>query len=51
LYSFFKNSPIETLWDPPYIHDTSLTIVEMNENGFEFVLEGDTTHLKSVNFI
>jgi broad specificity phosphatase PhoE len=51
LYSFFKNSPIETLWDPPYIHDTSLTIVEMSENGFKLVLEGDTSHLKSVNFI
>ncbi|NWQ40680.1 histidine phosphatase family protein [Bacillus sp. EB106-08-02-XG196] len=51
LYSFLKNSPIETLWDPPYIHDTSLTIVEMNENGFKLVLEGDITHLESVNFI
>ncbi|MCM3693791.1 histidine phosphatase family protein [Neobacillus niacini] len=51
LYSFFKNLPIETLWDPPYIHDTSLTIVEMDENGFTLVLEGDTTHLESVNFI
>lgn len=51
LYSFFKNSPIETLWDPPYIHDTSLTIVEMDENRFKLVLEGDTTHLEAVNFI
>jgi broad specificity phosphatase PhoE len=51
LYSFFKNSPIETLWDPPYIHDTSLTIVEMNEDGFNLVLEGDITHLQSPNFI
>lgn len=51
LYSFFKNSPIETLWDPPYIHDTSLTIVEMDENGFKLVLEGDTSHLESMNFI
>jgi broad specificity phosphatase PhoE len=51
LYSFFKNTPIETLWDPPYIHDTSLTIVEMNEDGFKLVLEGDITHLESVNFI
>lgn len=51
LYSFFKNSPIETLWDPPYIHDTSLTIVEMNKDGFKLVLEGDITHLQSPNFI
>jgi probable phosphoglycerate mutase len=51
LFSFFKNSSIETLWDPPYIHDTSLTIVEMNEDGFKLILEGDITHLESVNFI
>ncbi|MDQ1004788.1 broad specificity phosphatase PhoE [Neobacillus niacini] len=51
LYSFFKNTPIEILWDPPYIHDTSLTIVEMNENGFKLVLEGDITHLETPNFI
>jgi broad specificity phosphatase PhoE len=51
LYSFFKNSPIETLWDPPYIHDTSLTIIEMNEKGFKIVLEGDISHLESPNFI
>lgn len=51
LYSFFKNSPIETLWDPPYIHDTSLTIVEMDDNGFKLVLQGDTSHLESANFI
>lgn len=51
LYSYFKNSPIETLWDPPYIHDTSLTIIEMNEKGFKIVLEGDITHLESPNFI
>ncbi|MFP7299232.1 histidine phosphatase family protein [Neobacillus niacini] len=51
LYSYFKNLRIEALWDPPYIHDTSLTIVETNENGFKLILEGDTTHLKSMNFI
>ena len=49
LYSFFKNTPIETLWDPPYIHDTSLTVVEMAETGFKIVLEGDISHRESVN--
>jgi broad specificity phosphatase PhoE len=51
LYSFFRNTSIETLWDPPYMHDTSLTIVEMNENGFKLVLEGDISHLETANFI
>ncbi|MEH7495801.1 histidine phosphatase family protein [Neobacillus niacini] len=51
LYLFFRNTSIETLWDPPYMHDTSLTIVEMNENGFKLVLEGDISHLETANFI
>ena len=51
LYSFFRNTSIETLWDPPYMHGTSLTIVEMNENGFKLVLEGDISHLETANFI
>jgi probable phosphoglycerate mutase len=51
LYSFIRNTSIETLWDPPYMHDTSLTIVEMNENGFKLGLEGDISHLETANFI
>ncbi|WP_059173960.1 histidine phosphatase family protein [Bacillus sp. FJAT-27445] len=44
LLSIFKNSPIENLWDPPFIHDTSLTIVEVNGKEYRFVLEGDISH-------
>ena len=44
LFSIFKNASIETLWDPPFIHDTSLTIVEMDETGYKIVLEGDLSH-------
>ncbi|MEH7112976.1 histidine phosphatase family protein [Neobacillus niacini] len=47
-YSFFKNTSIETLWDPPFIHDTSLTVVEMAETGFKIVLEGDISHREPV---
>ncbi|WP_045524619.1 histidine phosphatase family protein [Neobacillus niacini] len=48
MYSFFKNASIETLWEPPFIHDTSLTIVEMNENGYEIVVAGDISHRETV---
>lgn len=44
LLSIFKNSPIETLWDPPFIHDTSLTIVELAEKECRLVMEGDQSH-------
>lgn len=48
LISIFKNSPIEKLWDPPYIQDTSLTVVEVHENGYKIILEGDITHKEVV---
>lgn len=44
LLSLFKNSPIEKLWDPPYIHDTSLTVVEIDEEEYKILLEGDVSH-------
>jgi len=44
LFSIFNHSPIEKLWDPPFIHDTSLTIVEMNDDEYKIVLEGDISH-------
>lgn len=46
LYSFFKYTSIDTLWDPPFIQDTSLTVAEMTETGFKIVLEGDISHLE-----
>lgn len=36
--------PVESLWDPPFIHDTSLSIVEVSNDGFLILLEGDTSH-------
>ncbi len=44
LFTIFKNTALEYLWDPPYIHDTSLTIVEIKEDKYKIVLEGDLSH-------
>ncbi|MDX8362989.1 hypothetical protein SLH48_19520 [Cytobacillus sp. IB215316] len=30
LLAFFKDYPLEKLWAPPFIHNTSLAIVELN---------------------
>lgn len=49
LYTIFKNTSIEYLWDPPYIHDTSLTIVELNQNKYRILLEGDLSHRETTN--
>src|SRR5690606_37418805 len=48
LLASFKNEPIEKLWGPPFIHDTSLTIVELNGNERNIVLEGDISHREMV---
>ncbi|MEK3886654.1 histidine phosphatase family protein [Bacillus sp. FSL K6-3431] len=44
LLAFFKNSPLEKLWEPPFIYDTSLTVVELREQDNRIVLEGDLSH-------
>lgn len=44
LLTFFKKYPQEMLWEPPFIHGTSLTVVELNGEGFNIVLEGDLSH-------
>ncbi|UTR09996.1 histidine phosphatase family protein [Evansella sp. LMS18] len=44
LSAIFKELPLEKLWDPPYIHDTSLTIVEVDGHGYNIHIEGDISH-------
>jgi probable phosphoglycerate mutase len=48
IHSYFKNLPMERLWDPPFIYDTSLTIVEIEEGNINIVLEGDISHIKEI---
>lgn len=43
LLAYFKNLPLEKLWEPPFIHDTSLTVIEIGEEN-KILLEGDITH-------
>ncbi len=41
LMAFFKDYPLEKLWEPPFIQDTSLTIVELNGKERNVVIEGE----------
>lgn len=45
IYSFLKNIPIEDFWDPPFMYDTCLTVLEKEGDEIRFILEGDTSHL------
>lgn len=44
ILAYFKQLPMDRLWEPPFIHDTSLTIITKNNNQYEIVLEGDLSH-------
>lgn len=44
LLAHYKQLGIENLWDPPFIHDTSLTLIEVDQSGSQIVFEGDSTH-------
>ncbi|WP_042351932.1 histidine phosphatase family protein [Bacillus massiliigorillae] len=44
LLKYVKNIPLENLWEPPYIHDTSLTVLEIDNGQMNFVMEGDISH-------
>ena len=44
-----KSLSIPQLWAPPFIHDTSLSIIEMKDGKIEIKLEGDIAHRKEEN--
>ncbi|MBS4192539.1 histidine phosphatase family protein [Bacillus sp. FJAT-49705] len=44
LYLLCRNAPIEELWNPPFIHGTSLTIIQVQDGKMELLLEGCTEH-------
>ncbi|MFE8698867.1 histidine phosphatase family protein [Cytobacillus sp. FJAT-53684] len=46
LYLLCRNAPIDQLWDPPFMHGTSLTIVKLHEGRKELVLEGCMAHCR-----
>jgi probable phosphoglycerate mutase len=46
IHAYFKNLPMERLWDPPFIYDTSLTIVEVANGTSNILVEGDISHIE-----
>lgn len=41
-----RNASVERIWDPPFIHGTSLTIIQIYNGKKEFLLEGCIAHCK-----
>jgi len=48
LMMYVKGKEVKDLWAPPYVNDTSLTILEIEDNTYKVVVEGDVTHLDSI---
>lgn len=45
IYQLVKDRPLDTFWESPYMGNTALSIIEVNEKGPKFILEGDLSHL------
>jgi broad specificity phosphatase PhoE/uncharacterized membrane protein YbaN (DUF454 family) len=45
IYAIVKNYELEDFWSPPFLYDTSLTVLEAKGNEVEIVLEADLSHL------
>lgn len=49
LICHFKKQTIDHVWQPPFIHGTSLTIIHLKNDGdHNLELVGDTAHLKNI---
>lgn len=46
ILAYFENRPFERLWEPPYMHDTNLSLIEIEAEKHTILLHGDTSHLK-----
>lgn len=46
IYYIIEKYELEDFWDIPFIEGTSLTILEINDEKMEFILEGDISHLE-----
>ncbi|WP_294741295.1 histidine phosphatase family protein [uncultured Exiguobacterium sp.] len=48
LLTHLQQKPVASLWDPPFIHGTSLTIVEYDETETVIRLAADMSHVKTM---
>lgn len=54
IMAYFENREFDRLWDPPFIYDTSLSMVEIQNSKAAIVLHGDISHfsdLKGYEFV
>ena len=45
IYAIIKSYSLEEFWNPPFMHDTCLTVLETTDEGIKVILEADVSHL------
>ncbi len=45
IYSIIKNYSLEEFWNKPFMYDTCLTVLEVEDKKIEIILEADISHL------
>jgi broad specificity phosphatase PhoE len=45
LYLIIKNHSLEDFWKPPFMYDTCLTVLEVEDKKIEIIIEADVSHL------
>lgn len=48
IMAYFENREFAGLWDPPFIYDTSLSMVEIKDGQSTVMLHGDISHFKDL---
>ena len=51
LYLLFKGIELKDIWTEPTVEGTSLTIVKIDQDQHELILEGDMSHVKETGVI
>ncbi|HSU79025.1 MAG TPA: histidine phosphatase family protein [Candidatus Angelobacter sp.] len=44
ILNYFDDRPLERLWEGPFLHGTSLTVIDFEEDRHEIILYADTSH-------
>ena len=47
IYAIINDYELKDFWNPPYIKNTCLTILEYNEDKYKFILEADTSYIEN----
>ena len=46
ILAYYEPRPLSDIWNSPYIHPTSLSLVEIGDDDHKICFAGDTTHIK-----